>query len=45
VGATPEVPRAGTPGAPLVIVQWQNGVPVTIFPTERAFAKPTWPKS
>lgn len=32
-------------GAPLVIVQWQNGVPVTIYPTDRALAKPKWPKS
>jgi branched-chain amino acid transport system substrate-binding protein len=32
-------------GAPLVIVQWQNGVPVTIYPTDRALAKAKWPKS
>jgi branched-chain amino acid transport system substrate-binding protein len=32
-------------GAPLVIVQWQNGVPVTIYPTDRATANPKWPKS
>lgn len=31
-------------GAPLVIVQWQNGVPVTVYPPEAAFAKPIWPK-
>ena len=31
--------------ADLVIVQWQNGVPVTIYPTDRATAKPKWPKS
>ena len=30
-------------GASLVIVQWQNGVPVSIFPEERAMAKPIWP--
>jgi len=30
-------------GAELVIVQWQNGVPVSIFPTERALAQPKWP--
>ena len=30
--------------APLVIVQWQKGVPVTIYPTDRALAKPYWPK-
>jgi len=32
-------------GAPLVIVQWQNGVPVTVYPPEAAFAKPVWPKT
>ena len=31
-------------GAPLVIVQWQNGEPVTVYPPEAAFAKPIWPK-
>ena len=31
--------------APLVIVQWQNGVPVTVFPIDRAVAKARWPKS
>ena len=31
-------------GAPLVIVQWQNGEPVTVFPPEAAFSKPAWPK-
>lgn len=31
--------------APLVIVQWQNGVPVTIYPIDRAAAKAKWPKS
>jgi branched-chain amino acid transport system substrate-binding protein len=30
-------------GASLVIVQWQNGVPVSIFPEDRALAKPIWP--
>jgi branched-chain amino acid transport system substrate-binding protein len=30
--------------APLVIVQWQNGVPVSVYPTDRALAKPKWPK-
>ena len=32
-------------GAPLVIVQWQNGAPVTIYPIDRAAAKAKWPKS
>jgi branched-chain amino acid transport system substrate-binding protein len=31
--------------APLVIVQWQSGVPVTIYPTDRALATAKWPKS
>jgi branched-chain amino acid transport system substrate-binding protein len=31
--------------APLVIVQWQNGVPVTVYPTDRALATAKWPKS
>ncbi|MDQ4061039.1 MAG: ABC transporter substrate-binding protein, partial [Pseudomonadota bacterium] len=31
-------------GAPLVIVQWQKGEPVTVYPPEVAFSKPVWPK-
>jgi branched-chain amino acid transport system substrate-binding protein len=31
--------------ADLVIVQWQNGVPVTVYPPASAVAKPIWPKS
>ena len=30
--------------APLVIVQWQKGVPVTVSPVDRALAKPYWAK-
>src|SRR3712207_395192 len=30
-------------GAELVIVQWQKGVPVSVFPTDRALAQPKWP--
>lgn len=30
--------------APLVIVQWQKGVPVTVYPPDAATAKPVWPK-
>jgi branched-chain amino acid transport system substrate-binding protein len=30
--------------ADLVIVQWQNGVPVTVYPESSAVAKPIWPK-
>ena len=32
-------------GAPVVIVQWQNGKPVTVYPTDRALASAKWPKS
>ena len=32
-------------GAPLVIVQWQNGVPVTVFPVDRALGTAKWPKA
>ncbi len=31
-------------GAGVVVVQWQNGVPVTVYPTDSAMAKPIWPK-
>jgi branched-chain amino acid transport system substrate-binding protein len=31
-------------GAGVVIVQWQNGVPVTVYPPELAQATPFWPK-
>ncbi len=31
--------------APLVMVQWQKGVPQTIFPVDRATATAKWPKS
>jgi branched-chain amino acid transport system substrate-binding protein len=30
--------------APLVIVQWRNGEPVTVFPPDLATAEPMWPK-
>lgn len=30
-------------GASLTIIQWQNGVPVTVFPDNLAVAKPVWP--
>jgi branched-chain amino acid transport system substrate-binding protein len=30
--------------APLVIAQWQKGVPVTVSPVDRALAKPYWAK-
>jgi len=31
-------------GAQLLIVQWQNGVPETVFPPAAAVAQPIWPK-
>jgi branched-chain amino acid transport system substrate-binding protein len=31
-------------GAQLVIVQWQNGMPETVFPPANATSKPVWPK-
>jgi branched-chain amino acid transport system substrate-binding protein len=30
--------------ADLAIVQWQNGVPVTVYPVATALAQPIWPK-
>ena len=27
----------------MIFAQWQKGVPVTVFPTELALAKPYWP--
>lgn len=32
-------------GAGMTIVQWQTGIPVTVFPPELALAQPIWPKS
>jgi branched-chain amino acid transport system substrate-binding protein len=31
-------------GAQLVIVQWQDGVPVSVYPPEQAVSTPRWPK-
>lgn len=31
-------------GAGLLIVQWQKGVPVTVYPDKDAVAAPVWPK-
>ncbi|MEI2417655.1 ABC transporter substrate-binding protein [Orrella sp. JC864] len=30
-------------GAGLTVIQWQDGVPVTVFPQDLALAKPIWP--
>jgi len=32
-------------GAGMTIVQWQAGVPVTVFPPQLALAQPFWPKN
>jgi branched-chain amino acid transport system substrate-binding protein len=32
-------------GASLTIIQWQHGVPVTIYPPDLAMAKANWPKN
>jgi branched-chain amino acid transport system substrate-binding protein len=31
-------------GAPLIVVQWQKGEPVTVGPEEFALADPVWTK-
>jgi branched-chain amino acid transport system substrate-binding protein len=31
-------------GAGVVVVQWQSGVPVTVYPSDLALAQPFWPK-
>ncbi|MAU21795.1 MAG: branched-chain amino acid ABC transporter substrate-binding protein [Martelella sp.] len=31
-------------GASLTIIQWQDGVPVTVFPEDLALSQPSWPK-
>jgi branched-chain amino acid transport system substrate-binding protein len=31
-------------GAKLLVIQWQNGEPKTVYPPEAALAKPVWPK-
>jgi branched-chain amino acid transport system substrate-binding protein len=31
-------------GASLLIVQWQGGIPVTVYPPKEAIANPVWPK-
>jgi branched-chain amino acid transport system substrate-binding protein len=32
-------------GAELLIIQWQNGVPVWVYPKDNAVAEPIWPKA
>lgn len=36
--------RGRREGATLLIVQWQNGVPLTVYPAKEALAAPAWPK-
>jgi len=31
-------------GASLLIVQWQKGVPITVYPAKDALSPPIWPK-
>ena len=31
-------------GASLLIVQWQKGVPITVYPAKDAISPPLWPK-
>jgi hypothetical protein len=31
-------------GAQVVIAQWQGGRPLSVYPLDRALAKPIWPK-
>ena len=37
-------PNGRRAGASVLVVQWQNGVPVTVYPPESAQAAPFWPK-
>ena len=30
---------------PMIFAQWQNGVPISVYPTDRALAKPFWPSA
>ena len=36
--------RGRREGAPLVIVQWQKGVPITVYPAKDALSPPIWPR-
>lgn len=36
--------RGRREGATLLIVQWQNGIPLTVYPAKEALAAPAWPK-
>lgn len=30
---------------PMVFAQWQKGIPISVYPEDRAIAKPFWPKA
>jgi branched-chain amino acid transport system substrate-binding protein len=30
---------------PMIFAQWQKGLPITVYPEDRAMAKPFWPKA
>ena len=38
------ITRASDVIAGLAIIQWQSGIPLTIYPDDLAMAKPLWPK-
>ena len=37
-------PNGRRAGAVVLVIQWQNGVPVTVYPQQFAFSKANWPK-
>jgi len=43
-GGVKFLPNGRRANASVLVVQWQNGVPVTVYPLESAQAKPFWPK-
>ncbi|MBI3992146.1 MAG: ABC transporter substrate-binding protein [Candidatus Lambdaproteobacteria bacterium] len=43
-GGVKFLPNGRRDRAVVLIVQWQNGAPVTVYPPEVAVAKPIWPK-
>ncbi|HKI99274.1 MAG TPA: ABC transporter substrate-binding protein [bacterium] len=43
-GGVKFLPNGRRDRAVVLVVQWQNGVPVTVYPPEVATAKPLWPK-
>lgn len=37
-------PNGRRAGAVVLVIQWQNGIPITVYPEQYAFGKPNWPK-